>query len=123
MNFPRPPAHIAPYVTALGPDVAVRFFLEFGGADLYIAANPTGQSHLVAVLGLDGALALAAIRHQLQSRVPTAKPWIAQYLSQVDGLSKAAIARKLHASVPSVTRWLDRDQPRRWTDPRQYSML
>lgn len=31
---PRSPAHVAHYVEALGRDRAIRFLLEFGGAEL-----------------------------------------------------------------------------------------
>lgn len=122
-NGPRPPAHVAPYVDALGADIAVRFFLHFGGADLYIARHPKAGSDLVQVVGLEGARALAAIRDQLQYRVPTAKPWIARHLALTEGLNKTAIARKLHASVPTVTRWLENAGPRGFVDLRQGSLF
>lgn len=121
MNVPRPPAHIEPYVNALGPELAVRFFLEFGGADLYIPADPKGQGMVTKAIGLEGARALSAIRDRLQARVPTAKPWLARYMAEVEGLSKAEIARKLHTTNVSVARWLDgSDRP--FTDPRQHSL-
>lgn len=123
MNYPRPPAHVAPYVDALGAETAVRFFLAFGGADLYIAKDPKGNAKAVEVIGLDGLRALVVIRDRLQARVPLAKPWLAQYLATTEGLSKADIARKLHASVPSVTRWLANEGKRAWVDPRQHSLL
>lgn len=123
MNIPRPPAHVEPYVTALGAELAVRFFLEFGGADLYIPADPKGQGMVAKTIGIDGARALSAIRDRLQARVPTAKPWLAQYMAEVEGLSKAEIARKLHTTNVSVARWLDGDAaPRPFTDPRQHKL-
>lgn len=108
MNYPRPPAHIQPYVDALGPALAVVFFLEFGGAELNIPAKPKEGSCLVEVLGMEGALALCALaeRTLLQRRVPLAKPWIARYCKIVEGLSHAEIARKLHASDVAVRRWV-----------------
>ncbi len=123
LNIPRPPAHIEPYVTALGAEVAVKFLLAFGGADFYIAKDPKGNSMAVDVIGLQGLHALAAIRDRLQARVPTAKPWIAQYLAEVEGLSKAEIARKLHASNVSVGRWLARHEGRVFDDPRQHKLF
>jgi hypothetical protein len=122
MNIPRPPAHVEPYVTALGAERAVRFLLAFGGADLYIAKDPKGAAMAVDVIGLDGLRALAEIRDSLQARVPTAKPWIAKYLHTVEGLSKADICRRLHASMPTVTRWLE-GSGRAWVDPRQQQLL
>jgi len=122
---PRPPAHIAPYVQALGPDMAVKFLLHFGGADLSIPRDPKGGSEIVKVLGLDGARALSALAQhtRLQFRVPLGKPWIAQHWFITEGLSKAEIARRLHTSVPSVTRWLAGGPTRAFPDPRQASLF
>jgi len=122
MTHPRPPAHVQPYVEALGAELALTFLLHFGGADLYIPANPTGRSELVKVIGEDGALALYRIRDKLQYRVPTAKPWIAQMLKE-KGLSKADIARKMHVIVPTVTKWLNGGTPRPFPDPDQLSLF
>lgn len=122
MTRPRTPAHVQPYVDALGPDLALTFLLHFGGADLYIPANPTGRSELVDVVGLEGARALATLRDRLQYRVPTAKPWISQMLHE-KGLSKAEIARRLHATVPTVTRWLAGGPPRAFPNPDQLSLF
>ncbi len=107
MTDPRPPAHVARYVEALGRDRAILFLLEFGGAELYIASSPKGRSRLVGVIGMDGAAALAAIVHLLPKRVPTAKPWIAQVM-RTQGMNVAAIARLLHVSDVSVRKWLKR---------------
>ena len=123
MNVPRPPAHIEPYVTALGAERAVRFLLAFGGAYLYIGKDPTEAAMAVDVIGIDGLRALAEIRDKLQARVPTAKPWIAKYLYTVEGLSKADICRRLHTSTVTVTRWLEGGEKRAWVDPRQQSLL
>lgn len=108
MNAPRPPAHIAPYVEALGVDTAVKFLLHFGGAELYIPRDPKGGSEVAQVLGLDAARALAALadRAHLPRRVPTAKPWLACTLKVTEGLSHAKIARRLHASDVAVRRWI-----------------
>jgi hypothetical protein len=105
---PRAPAHVQPYVDALGPATAVEFFLEFGGAELSIPHEPRGQSRLVAVLGMPAARALSALaaRTVLPRRVPIPKPWIARYLKVTGGLSHAEIARKLHASDVAVRRWI-----------------
>jgi hypothetical protein len=123
MNIPRPPAHIEPYVVALGAERAVRFLLAFGGADFYIAKDPKGASKAVEVIGLDGLSALSEIRDRLQYRVPTGKNWIARYLSVVEGKSKAEIARTLHTSTTSVSRWLAEDYRRPFRDPRQQSLF
>lgn len=112
-NIPRPPAHIEPYVTALGAELAVRFFLAFGGAEFYVAKDPKGKALAVEVIGIEGLRALAAVADRLPARVPTAKPWIAKYLLTVDGLSRTDICRKLHATMPTVARWLDDAAPKR----------
>ena len=38
--MPRPTAQVVPYVEALGPDLAVTFLLENGGAELYLGSVP-----------------------------------------------------------------------------------
>lgn len=106
--IPRPPAHVQPYVDALGAEVAVRFFLRFGGADLYIPRDPKGGSDLAQELGMAAAKALSALatRTTLPRRVPIPKAWIARYLKDTAGLHRAEIARRLHASDTAVDRWL-----------------
>ena len=108
MTIPRPPAHVAPYVEALGAEVAVRFFLHFGGAELYIPRDPKGGSKQVEILGLPAARALSALadRTLLPRRVPIPKAWIARYLKVTAGLSHAEIARILHWTDVSVRRAL-----------------
>lgn len=122
MTTPRPPAHVAPYVDVLGQDLAIRFLLEFGGAELYIAASPKGRSRVVEVVGQDGAVALAQIAHRLPKRVPTAKPWIALVMRR-ESATVADIARKLHVSDVAVRRWLKRSSIGRAEDPRQMRLL
>lgn len=108
MSNPRPPAHVQPYVDALGAATAVAFFLEFGGAELSIPRDPKGGSRLADVLGMPAARALSALaeRTVLPRRVPIPKPWMARYLKINAGLSHAEIARKLHASDVAVRRWI-----------------
>lgn len=118
----RVPAHVQPYVDALGEDLALTFLLHFGGADLYIPSRPTGRSELVDVVGMAGAEALYQVRDRLQFRVPVAKPWIARVLHQ-RGLPKSKIARKMHVTVTSVTRYLQDAGPRSAPDPEQMSLF
>lgn len=116
-SYPRAPAHIGPYVDILGSALAVRFLLTFGGADLYMAANPTERGRVVQLVGVDLARALGAA--ELPRRVPLAKPWLAACLAH-EGGSVADIARTLHASDTTVRSWLNRDPyrppPARWGD-------
>lgn len=123
MTIPRPPAHIEAYVTAIGAEATVRFLLAFGGAPLYIAADPKGASKAVEVIGIEGLQALAKVRDRLPHRVPLAKPWVARYLSEVQGLSKADIARTMHVSLPTVTSYLSGAGPRAFPDPSQLSLF
>lgn len=108
MTIPRPPAHVQPFVDALGAATAVQFFLHFGGAELYIPRNPKGGSDLANVLGMPAARALSELaeRTVLPRRVPIPKPWMARYLKVTAGLSHAEIARRLHASDVAVRRWI-----------------
>ena len=125
MNIPRPPAHVEPYVTALGAEAAVQFFLHFGGAELSIPRNPKPGSDLVESMGMEASLALCALAQRtiLQRRVPIPKPWLARYLKAVDGLSHAAIARKLHAADISVRRWVAGFDDREFPDSDQMNLF
>lgn len=114
---PRPPAHIAAYVEVLGPDMAVEFLLSFGGAELYLPANPRGRSKVEALVGAENVKALQARAGELSARVPTAKPWIAQVFAS-KGLPVAEIARKLHTTDVTVRKYL-----RAGPDPRQLSLI
>lgn len=105
----RPPAHVEPYVTALGEAEAIRFFMAFGGAELYIARDPKGRGMVERELGVDTARRLSELadRVHLPRRVPMPKPWLAGVFKS-QGLPVAEIARRLHASDVAVRRWLDR---------------
>ncbi len=102
-NVPRPPAHLEPYVRVLGADDAIKVFLEFGGAEMYLAPSPKGRSALAQLVGIDKAARLAEVC--TQKRVPVAKPWIAQVWKS-QGLSIAEIARKLHTTDVTVRKWV-----------------
>lgn len=101
---PAPPAHVAPYVDALGTDLAIEFLLHFGGAELYLAKAPQ-SSRLVAFMGPEPARRLAAEAHRMQRRVPLASPWIAATLAS-RGVPIAEIARRVRASDVAVRKWL-----------------
>ena len=102
--MPYPTAQVAPYVDALGAELAVTFLLAYGGAELNLSNDPKGRSAYEALLGYDGAKALS-VQPRLQKRVPLAKRWLAAMLHW-QGNSTAAIARQLRASDVSVRRWL-----------------
>lgn len=123
MNYPRPPAHIEPYVRILGVEGAVDFFLHYGGGELYIPRKAVAGSELAELLGLDAAQKLALAADRLPKRVPTAKPWIAA-VWLYEGLSATQIARRLHTSDVAVRRWLKRYQsPPGGSDKRQLPLI
>lgn len=107
------PAHLDPYVSVLGPDLAVDFFLTFGGAPIYLADRPQARSQVVGLVGEDKAKALA---HRIGSghvRVPTAKPWIARRM-KANGATVLAIARRLHVTDVTVRSYLADAEPRQF---------
>lgn len=123
--YPRPPAHLDPYVKVLGIPGALRFLLTFGGSEVYLTSSPKRRARLVEMIGPEKAAELAELIARLKVRVPTAKPWIAQCM-RTEGLSTAEIARRLHTADTSVRRWLaseiggpDGDDD----DPRQLSLF
>ncbi len=127
----RAPAHIAKIVEALGQELAIRFLLEFGGGQLTISRQPTAKSHLVTIIGADGAAALAEIADHLPRRIPTAKPWIARVWASA-GTPTDQIARQLHVSNVAVNGWLKDPRTgerlpgrtrRDTTDPRQLRLF
>ena len=122
-DAPQPPAQLEPFVRVLGVEIAVKFFMTFGGAELVYSANPR-TSRLAEVVGLDAARRLAeedAVRG-LPRRVPLGKPWISQVLKS-KGLPVAEIARRMHTSDVSVRRWLKNQPSERFVDPRQASLF
>ncbi|MEP2705214.1 MAG: helix-turn-helix transcriptional regulator [Roseibium sp.] len=97
------PAHIEAYVEILGPDLAVEFFLAFGGTEHYFGPSPTRSM----ILQLTGRDRLAMLTERLGGgyvNVPIPKVWIAQQLER-QGLNRAQIARKLHVDQSTVRRW------------------
>lgn len=116
------PAHIQPYVEILGVDGAIAFFLEFGGAEVYLSATPKGRSQLVQHMGAGKAQQLAEAIGHLKVRIPTTKPWIARVWHS-RGLPVAEIARRLHMTDVAVRRWLKSGTGNTGPDPRQPSLF
>lgn len=128
---PRPPAHVAPYVRALGAEAAAEFLIAFGGAEMAFAAAPRGASLLVRAAGEAGAARLVAEFGPVKRRVPLARAWLAHVLA-ARGLPVAGIARRLRMSDVAVRRALkappDGSTPRRAErgrpgDPRQLPLF
>jgi hypothetical protein len=114
--LPRPPAHVEPYVRILGLDGAIEFLLAFGGSERHIARDPRLRSDIEAVIGADGAAALAEAAMALPRRHPLAKPWMAQVF-HARGLSVNEIARKVRVSNVSVRSYLETDRQKRLPPP------
>lgn len=124
IEYPRPPAHVQPYVDILGPKGAMDFLLTFGGSEVYLTTNPKTRSMLVERIGHLKTVALAeALGSGLKIRVPTAKSWIACCL-HAEGLKTAEIARRLHMSDTVVREWIKKgfDGSLKY-DPRQMSLF
>ena len=119
-DMPPPPAHVEPYVRVHGPELAFKFLMEFGGAELYLSPTPQGRSEVEALIGAEMVAQLSAL--YLPRRVPTAKPWLAAVL-KTQGLSHAKIARRLHASDVAVRGWLNPDPHVASDLPRQTSLF
>lgn len=115
----RIPAHLQPYVDALGEADAIRFLLAFGGAELYVPKDPKGQGRVARELGIEVARRLSEVSDRLPRRVPTAKPWIARHLRSTEGLSVAEIARRLHTTDVTVRKYLNGATVSPLNDPRQ----
>ncbi|MAM10133.1 MAG: hypothetical protein CML23_06655 [Rhizobiaceae bacterium] len=111
------PANLEPYVEVLGEELAITFFLSFGGAPAYLSENPRSGSDLSQVIGPEKVKALAETLGVGQLyRVPINKAWIAQRL-KARGWSVLAIARELHVSDVTVRSYL------RSADRRQLSLF
>lgn len=109
------PAHLSAYVSVLGEDLAIQFFLEFGGAQIYLSDRPQPSGSPAQLIGVDNVKALAS---KLGSghifRVPLAKEWTASRLF-AKGWKIQAIARELRATDVTVRKWLKPRQERQLT--------
>lgn len=119
-EFPKPPAHVEPFVRVLGVDEALEFLLEFGGASLHFSERPQDRSRVVQAIGREATIALAGCA--LPVRIPTAKPWIAQVL-RTKGLPVSEIARRLHSSDVAVRGWLKQSPAAKREDTRQFRLF
>jgi hypothetical protein len=105
MILPRPPAHVEPYVTALGVPLAIEFLHRYGGAPAYLAENPQARNQLLPVIGEAGIAALYRKFGNRIERVPTSKVWIAQ-VWHAQGRSVLDIARSLHTTDKTIRSYL-----------------
>ncbi|WP_035898220.1 helix-turn-helix domain-containing protein [Labrenzia sp. DG1229] len=106
------PAHIETYVEILGEELAIEFFLRFGGSEQYFSKSPK-HSMMLELTGLEKLTMLTERLGCGHVRVPIPKPWIAGCL-YFRGASQAEIARRLHVDQRTVGRWFakgtNRDQ-------------
>lgn len=102
--MPSPPANAAPYVECLGAELALRFFLAFGGSEVTLAKGG-GSGAVAEIVGPEAVARMAdhwAIGHKV--RVPLARKWTALMLLW-QGHSTAEVARTIRAADATVRRW------------------
>lgn len=109
----RPPAHVARFVEILGPALAVRFLLRFGGAVLYLPRDPKGRSEAEKLIGSERLAELGRRLDANQVDVPIANRWLVPALA-AEGMGRAEIARTVRLTARSVGRRLE--DPRRRTE-------
>ena len=106
--FPRTPAEVEAYVAILGPELTVQFLLSFGGAEMYIPADPKTRSRVAAlVVGKEKTAELARSDHLLPRRVPLATSWLAACL-HAQGWPVAEIARRLRITDVTARKHVSR---------------
>lgn len=98
------PAHLQPYIEALGEDLGIEFLLSFGGSYVYLSERPQARSPIVELLGDQQSIALAKRIGTGSLRVPVGKPFIARHF-RAKGWTVNAIARKLHVTDVTVRSW------------------
>ena len=98
------------FVEVLGPDLACKVFLAYGGSVVYLADNPQARGQLSKILTPEQIrdLRTKVVRNDLWVRVPTAKPFVAMHMRS-KGIAVAEIARTLHVADWTVRRWTARD--------------
>ena len=107
-DYPSPPAHIARYVRVLGPELAMKLFLNFGGSEVFLSDSPKagrGGSELANCLGVNAARLMGKEFGTDKVRIPLAKEWLARVMYQ-QGMSANAIARRLMCTDITVRRIL-----------------
>lgn len=99
--YPRHPAHLDAFVEELGPELAVRFLIAFGGARLYFPDDPKGKSRAEALVGADALRRLGARLPQKRAEIPTATTWVIQALA-AEGKGTSEICRTLRVTARTV---------------------
>lgn len=99
--YPRHPAHLDPFVEELGPELAVRFLIEFGGARLYFPDDPKGKSRAEQLIGADALRRLGQRMSQNRAEIPMARTWLIQALA-AEGKGTSEICRLLRVTARTV---------------------
>lgn len=99
------PAHIAPYVEAIGAERAVALFLALGGSQIYLPRRSSKRTIAAQTIGADQVERLAAVLGHGYIKVPIARQWVAEVMRS-EGKSDNEIARLVRADVATVRRWL-----------------
>lgn len=121
-NYPRPPAHVERFVETLGPELAFKFLLEFGGSEISLPRNPREGSRVADCVGLGGAIDLTERLGAGKHRIPVAKEWLARVLFE-QGKSANAIAPILHCTDITVRRMLKASRTREQRAERSSAQL
>ena len=79
------PRGAAPYVHALGKNVAADLFLAFGGSTIYLPERPRAGSRLIEAIGKDAVASLFREFGGGHLKVPMAKAWLARHLNGEGG--------------------------------------
>ena len=104
IRYPRPPAHVEPFVEVLGPQLALAFILRLGGAPIYAARDPRGRGLAERLIGRAH---LTELHNRLGTciNVPIANGWVVLSLHS-EGKSAGEIARTARLSVRTVYHYL-----------------
>lgn len=102
IRYPRHPAHLDPFVVALGPRDAVRFLIAFAGCELYFAATPRGASAAAQFIGTERLRDLTArLGGEGAYEVPIPTVWLVHAL-KAEGKSVNDICSTLKRSRTMV---------------------
>lgn len=105
MSKVKVPAHLEPYVDALGIEDAVHLFLGLGGSQIYLPKRSTPRSQAARTIGAENVDKLAERLGYGYIKVPLARQWVAQVMAgRGDGHND--IARTIRCDVATVRRWL-----------------
>jgi hypothetical protein len=119
-DWPKPPAHVGPYVNALGHELAADFLLNYGGGEIYLSDTVTSRSSLLKSLSYEQIGYLLVELGIGMHRVPLAPRWVARVLVK-KGLPVAQIARKLRKTENTVRSYTSHERAE--GDPRQLDLF